>query len=355
MQHKSRNLLKWAVGGCVLMSTVVGGFWSRAAIAQQDSVIVFPEAISDDSQPVMIIGGIEASDRVLDVAQRPSGNQRGFGRPRSERDLPPARQPGQPDSIPATPEDTPQAAPPLPPGLPGSPRQMGFPGPHGNPGPNGPFGPQRPIHSQSMAQAPVRVPADPDMLMQSPIFQKILSLMKENMELKAQMKIQSIQWESRIRESELENEVDKLRQQLEVSQVELKEARISKERLEKRISELEHRSRLLEERARSIGNQSSHKLDEDLLKRLATDMHRDFEVRVVRSDEIDSHDDGQNGDTGSKPRARLQIELDRKERGQKAEAAKAKDQVEINDDDDEDDEEEDEDEDAEVGEDEVEE
>jgi capsule polysaccharide export protein KpsE/RkpR len=84
------------------------------------------------------------------------------------------------------------------------------------------------------------------------MFRRLLQLTEENIELKSQLKIQSIESEAREQIHHLEAEIGSLREQLHRSETALKQATHAKESLEKRITELDHRSRLLEERAKSL-------------------------------------------------------------------------------------------------------
>ena len=75
-------------------------------------------------------------------------------------------------------------------------------------------------------------------LLSSPAIKKFLELMRENMELVPQIKILGIQSESKMRMHDMELKVEQLRRELNESNAALKDATLSKERLESRISNL---------------------------------------------------------------------------------------------------------------------
>jgi len=159
-----------------------------------------------------------------------------------------------------------------------------------------PHSPPMPPHFGQNPAAPFQHPPHPMMLvppgghtgfdhvLDSPVIKKVLELMQENMELKAHMEIQSVQVESKMHVMKLELKVDHLRRQLDQAGAELKEATISKERLEKRISELEHRSRILEERAKAIGERAARSIRPESMKRIESEWRRQFEEHSARGD-----------------------------------------------------------------------
>lgn len=85
----------------------------------------------------------------------------------------------------------------------------------------------------------------------SPMLQKIMALIEENADLRSQLKIQKIQAEAHRRVTQLQTEMRITAEKLETSQRSLREAAIANEQLEKRVAELEHRSRLLQQRVRA--------------------------------------------------------------------------------------------------------
>lgn len=85
----------------------------------------------------------------------------------------------------------------------------------------------------------------------APMLQKIMALIEENAELRSQLKIQKIQAEAHRRATQLQTEMRITAEKLEASQRSLREAAIANEQLEKRVAELEHRSRLLQQRVRA--------------------------------------------------------------------------------------------------------
>lgn len=123
-------------------------------------------------------------------------------------------------------------------------------------------------------QVPPGGPLGLDHLLDSPAIKKILALMQENMELKAQLKIQTIQAESKMHARELETQLDQLRRQLDHSHRALKDAELSNERLEKRISELEHRSRILEDRARAIADSRMESRKAEAIQKMQAEAYR---------------------------------------------------------------------------------
>ena len=80
-----------------------------------------------------------------------------------------------------------------------------------------------------------------------------MALIQENSELKARLKIQEIEAEARLRVERLERRLEQLEAQLQQTRGALKEANVRNEMLSRQTSELEHRSRLLEDRSRPGG------------------------------------------------------------------------------------------------------
>lgn len=196
-----------------MMATGIGVSACNLAFAQPGlgSPVALPEAIPGDTRPVMVIGGIESA------AQDPEAIS--------------------PDPTNIVNENAQQSAPP------------------------GPSGDRQKPGKALGGGGRAELQPDFEHLLSSPAIKKFLELMRENMELKAQIKILGIQSESKMRMHDMELKVEQLRRELNESNAALKDATLSKERLEKRISELEHRSRLLEERAKAIGSQKNRHKD----------------------------------------------------------------------------------------------
>jgi hypothetical protein len=121
-----------------------------------------------------------------------------------------------------------------------------------------------------------------DQAMESPIFKRILSLMEENLELKSELRVQAIQSEAREQLQSLKAETKMLREQLERSQEALRQATVAKESLEKRITELDHRSRLLEERAKSMVERQSEAPSLDRLTKFLNELQTAFDQHLQK-------------------------------------------------------------------------
>jgi len=92
---------------------------------------------------------------------------------------------------------------------------------------------------------------DDDAQWNSPWVQKMIALIEENADLRAQLQIKAIQVKAQRRVAQLESDMRITVEQLEASQRSLHDAVVANEQLEKRVAELEHRSRLLQERLRT--------------------------------------------------------------------------------------------------------
>lgn len=135
--------------------------------------------------------------------------------------------------------------------------------------------------------------------MESPVFKRILSLMEENMELKAEMRIQAIQAEAKEQVQTLKLETKTLREQLERTEEALRQANRARESLEKRISELDHRSRLLEERARSMADSASEVMSVDRLTKFLGELQNAFDHNLHRIQQRSKDGRGRKSDEDS--------------------------------------------------------
>ncbi len=233
--------------------------------------------------PVIHHDGIESSERIIispsggdeDAVQHgpPGGRYQDGGR--SHAGGRPGA--GSPDAGPPHDGSRPHLRPPNRPQLPGDnqfPYRGGVAGPDGMPhdafggpttdarrfGPH-PFG-NRPGQSGpgglGFGGPPTpHAPLDFDQVIQSPAVVKFLELTQQNLELKSQLKIQAIESDARIRMQDVQHEAESLKEQLRRSQAELKEAARINETLSKRVTELEHRARLLEARLMSQADHSN--------------------------------------------------------------------------------------------------
>jgi hypothetical protein len=103
----------------------------------------------------------------------------------------------------------------------------------------------------SLASTNVSEPGDDDAQWNSPWVQKVIALIEENADLRAQLQIKAIQVKAQKRVAQLESDMRITVEKLEASQRSLHDAVVANEQLEKRVAELEHRSRLLQERMRA--------------------------------------------------------------------------------------------------------
>lgn len=140
-------------------------------------------------------------------------------------------------------------------------RQGGFESSRGGTFPIGPRGVSPGARDFSMHPAPPPAP-DFDQVLASPAVRKFLQLTEENFDLKAQLKIQEIETASQFQAQELNHQLDSLNEQLQRSQTELKEAALANEMLSKRITEFEHRTRVLEERLAALAEQLAAETEE---------------------------------------------------------------------------------------------
>lgn len=103
-------------------------------------------------------------------------------------------------------------------------------------------------------------------LLESPVVSKFLALMQETTELKAQLKIQQIEFESRLRISELESKLKTLellhQEKLQKAEHSHKEAMVARESLVQQLAEMEHRNRMLEVKLDHLARErDEHKVD----------------------------------------------------------------------------------------------
>jgi hypothetical protein len=278
---KSRYLQAAVVGCCAFCSSSVWAQHTPGDPANSE----YPN-IGDVQQPVLIVNGVEIihgpgeSDATASPQLLVAGSQlttQTDGKAEDQPGLnrqPPRRQRQENPGPPSTPP-------------------RGHTGPGGHAGPGGPVWPDGfgrapglhgpgnnpPLHAvpgpmPPSMQVPPGGPMGLDHLLDSPTIKKILALMQENMELKAQIKIQTIQAESKMHARELETQLDQLRRQLDHSHRALKDAELSNERLEKRISELEHRSRILEDRAKAIAESRMESRKAEAIQKMQAEAYR---------------------------------------------------------------------------------
>lgn len=117
---------------------------------------------------------------------------------------------------------------------------------------------------------------------ESPVFRKILSLVEENFELKSELRVQAIENKAKEQIHRIKAENLLLREQLEKAAKAIKQANLEKELLDKQIMELEHRSRLLEERSKSLADQQPEPISIDHLSKFLSQLQLVFDRNLLK-------------------------------------------------------------------------